>query len=204
MSERGNQLLIKRLEDAEWDPQSLDLGLSVGFISLMVWSNFLRMTVDERNFVLWLADQMREFEKWAIEHPQALTRWQPKADAPERGTKAEAPTPPVTPTSEEPPKVDLLTNQAPRDTCPDCGESFTRQGMGSHRRLAHPPTIVEVKPDVAKMLKDKGEVAEDGHVHRWLLGAPIGQWVHGTCRDCSAVKDFPSTPRTEFSRSRAS
>ena len=74
MSERVNQLLIKRLEDAEWDPQSLDLGLSVGFISLMVWSNFLRMTVDERNFVLWLADQMREFEKWAIEHPQALTR----------------------------------------------------------------------------------------------------------------------------------
>lgn len=29
MSERVNQLLIKRLEDAEWDPQSLDLYLAV-------------------------------------------------------------------------------------------------------------------------------------------------------------------------------
>lgn len=57
-----NAALAERIQNTPNDPHVLDVELSAGFMSLMVWSDFLRMTKDERDFVFWLVEMMRAFE----------------------------------------------------------------------------------------------------------------------------------------------
>lgn len=33
-------------------------------------------------------------------------------------------------------------------------------------------------------------------VHHWMLSEPAGGWVRGTCRRCSATREYPASPES--------
>lgn len=37
------------------------------------------------------------------------------------------------------------------------------------------------------------ESTQSDCTHHWMIGRPHGDWVEGICRDCGAMKAFPST-----------
>lgn len=215
-----NELLAKRIQEAEWDPHATDMSLSFGFVSLMVWSDFLRMDKKERDFIFDLADQMRAFRE---AHP---LQGEPPAPEPEQPMPLDPPPVP------EPPAPGHYSQTEP---CGICGEKkMPGTGMAAHMRAKHkdafkpqaplpeapektesvygnfgPPFSVPensrftpqlcAEPECGETMESlAGLVAHrrlkhgssEDCIHGWQCGAPINGIVTGTCRYCSKVKDF--------------
>lgn len=298
-----NEALLKQIQEAITEPSTVDMKLSNGFASLMVWSDFFALTKREREFLFYLKDQMETFERDSLviepvatgsDAPPVVDGRPGAAPDPEVGDQValhdENPDGPIEdavfPTTEQirnqrktgdwndsgsppsygpiehhrlpdpdvvekirehlrepgdaiiytkdeglprweepadhilfpPPDVPSPTRakngRRPRvkETCPECGFETPAQGMENHRRSRHPSVTEYPKardssltacPTCDKLFETTAEgrhhdrtehgMSHLSCIHSWLLGAPIGLIVTGTCKYCSAVKDFPSS-----------
>lgn len=189
-----NEELLRQLQDTFADPVTFDVSLSNGTLSLFMWANALELENEEREFIFGLVDQMRD---WNARHT----------------------TPPEPTTNDLIARADaIIESHSPIDNshyarsivpCDVCGvEKMSGAGMASHKRLKHPnehqpSSLITIEEEVKQILaEDPGPLPpltpatrQDGScIHKWILGAPIGNFVTGTCEHCSTVKDFPSDP----------
>lgn len=213
-----NAILIKRIEEAEWEPHAFDTSLSSGFMSLMVWADFMRMSEAERTFVFGLVEQMRAFEKTLppapvedslspgtgqpVSHPvEPAVADSGQAVEEERLGVGEAEPPPAKP-------------QRSKSPCEQCGKLVSGQGMTGHMRTHTRENWGSAQPDAAyadlvcrfcssecgsedsrkqhESMCDKRlqDRASVAHVHAWKIDTPKDGFAKGKCKGCGTTKQF--------------